>query len=111
VRAEGHIRAGAGGGPEQRLARCGVEHGAPVEDVEERLRPDRPDQEVPGHPDPLQRDPGPPAHLDRHDGQGDRDAEPAPQHVREQGVARVVVVVDVAPEVLLREQPLQQPVE
>jgi hypothetical protein len=67
--------------------------------------------EVPGEPDPVDGEADAAPHLDRQHGERDRNAEPAVEDVVQAAVARVVVVVRVAREALLREEHVAEPVD
>src|SRR4029453_18703343 len=94
-------------------AGLGGEDGAAVEGIEENGRVVEPHagDEVPGESDALHRKVEPAPYLDQDQGQRDRDAHAAVEHVREEAVAGVEVVGAVALEALLFEQVLAEPVE
>src|SRR5581483_7845770 len=62
------------------------------------------DEEVAGKGDALEAKPDAPADLHVHDRQADRDADAAIEHLVEEAVARIVVIVDVRPKALVFEQ-------
>jgi hypothetical protein len=65
-----------------------------------------PHDEMPGQSHAHGLEPGPGRDRYVHDRESDRDAEPAVDHIVEQAVARIVVVLGVAPEAYFLEQEL-----
>src|SRR5215472_11825364 len=97
----------------QSLAILRGEQGAAVEGVEEDLRvaQTRPRDEMAGQPDALDGEAEALAHLHEDEAQGDGNTLAAVEHVVEEAVARIVVVVAVAREALLHEEILAQAME
>ena len=66
---------------------------------------------MPRQPYPLHGEPQALAHLDQDEGQRDGNALPSIEHVVEEAVARVVVVLAIAREALLHEEVFAKPVQ
>src|SRR5216683_6162764 len=99
--------------PHELLAALGGQEGPRIERVEKDLRivEARARDEMPRQPYPLHGEPQALAHLDQDEGQRDGNALPSIEHVVEEAVAGVVVVLAIACEALLHEEVFAKPVQ